>query len=160
MPTKSKTATAVMEEEELMEEEGVEEAEEGPSLLTGAELLAFYDEQSAAGLSHKEIAYKAGYYSVTAKGIERVNSTQFADALLEAKGFAVSKPRKGGGRGHAGFRQARVSGQGVLLVSQLAVRHVGGEPGAVYAVSYPGDGSIVLTPTGEVIPVARRKKEG
>lgn len=184
MPTKTKSATAVMEEpaltgEELelpeegdyaageddfgtaddgYEEEG-EESEEGEALLSGADLLAFYEEQAAAGVSHKDIAYKAGYYSVTKKGVERINGVQFSEALLEAKGLPISKAKPaGGGRNYPGARRARVSAAGMLLVSQLAVRNVGGVPGAIFSVSYPGDGSILLTPTGEITPMRTRDK--
>ena len=165
MPTTK--STSVMEppvlEEELYEQETeqvepVEQSagadEEAP--LTGADLLEFYESKQAEGMSHKDIAYQAGYFSVTKNGLERVNSTQFNEALLEAKGVPVTVKRSSGGRGRAGLTRARVSGQGVLLVSQLAVKNVGAEPGAVFAVSYPGDGQILLAPTGEVVPIRKR----
>ena len=159
MPTKTKAA--VMDEPEVIEQE-YEAFEEQPEIdedgpLTGEALLSFHDEKAAQGMSLKDIAYMAGYFSVTKTGQERVNSTAFKDALLEAKGIAVGGKRSGGGRGHAGLSRARVSGSGILLVSQLAVRNVGAEPGAVFSVSYPGDGQILLAPTGEVTPIVRRK---
>jgi hypothetical protein len=170
MPTKTKAA--VMDEPEVIEQEyedapepefEIEDADYSESdpdeadPLTGEELLAFHDEKAAQGMSLKDIAYMAGYFSVTKTGQERVNSTAFKDALLEAKGIAVGGKRSGGGRGHAGLSRARVSGSGILLVSQLAVRNVDAGPGAVFSVSYPGDGQILLTPTGEVTPIVRRK---
>lgn len=167
-----KTKSAVM--EPIVEEEQFETGPEpefeiqdadysgaeqsGP--LTGEELLAFYEEKAASGMGHKDIAYQAGYFSVTKTGIERVNSTQFNEALLSAKGVPVSTKRSSGGRGHAGLSRARVSGAGILLVSQLAVRQVGGVPGSVFQVSYPAEGQILLTDTGEVTPINRRKDSG
>lgn len=143
-------------------EGAVEEAPaaEQPAQLTGAELMAFYQQKLQEGFSHDEIAFKAGYYSVTKNGQERVLGSRFSEALLEAQGFPVGGKRRassGGGRAHAGLTRARVSGSGILLVSQLATRNVGAKPGAVFSVEYPGDGQILLTMTGEVKPVVRRK---
>lgn len=128
-----------------------------PVRLTGQELLSFYEEKQQTGRTHAEIAYDAGYYTVTKAGQERVTMAKFNAAMLEAKGVNTGGKFSGGGRSHAGLTRARVSGQGILLVSQLATRHVGAEPGAVFEVSYPGEGTIVLTPTGEVKPVVPRK---
>jgi hypothetical protein len=157
MPTKTKAEPAVTEEEIIAEQEVLAEAPEQPTPLVGGDLLAFYNQRLQEGLAHREIAREAGYFSMTEKGVERVLSTQFDRALLEAQGFPVSKGRAGSGRTHAGLSRARVSGSGILLVSQLAVRNVGAEAGAVFDVSYPGDGQILLSPTGEVTPIVRRK---
>lgn len=167
MPTKTKTEAkfdeAIMDAPEATEEAPVETfsvpAAEEPVQLTGAELMAFYQQKMSEGVSHDEIARKAGYYSITKNGHERVLRAAFGEALLEAQGFPVGKKAAPAGRNYAGFSRARVSGSGILLVSQLATRHVGAEPGAIFSVSYPGDGSIVLTPTGEVKPVVRRNVE-
>lgn len=128
-----------------------------PARLIGEDLLAFYEAKKQAGRRHAEIAYDAGYYSVTKAGQERVTMAQFNAAMLNAKGVDVGGKTGAAGRSHAGLTKARVSGQGILLVSQLATRHVGAEPGYVFEVSYPGDGQILLTPTGEVKPVVSRK---
>lgn len=179
MPTKTKAAPEpTMEEPQIIDEpqeQGDWEFDESadysaaacpapessePVQLTGEALLAFYDEKRAAGRSHVEIAYDAGYYTVTKAGQERVTKAKFNAALLEAKGVNTGDKSAGGGRSHAGLTKARVSGQGILLVSQLATRNVGAEPGAVFEVGYPGDGVIVLTPTGEIKPVVPRKGKG
>lgn len=164
MPTKVKAQPEIMEEElietSLEENAAVPETAETeqPVQLTGAELMAFYQQKLQDGCSHDQIAFKAGYYSVTKNGQERVLGSRFSEALLEAQGFPVGKKRgAGAGRSHAGLTRARVSGSGILLVSQLATRNVGAEPGAVFAVDYPADGQILLTMTGEVKPVIRRK---
>jgi hypothetical protein len=176
MPTKTKAALEpIMEEPQIIDEpqeQGGQEiidsadcsaaacpAPESPEpvRLTGEELLAFYDEKQQAGRRHAEIAYDAGYYTVTKTGQERVTMAQFNAALLEAKGVNTGDKSAGGGRSHAGLTKARVSGQGILLVSQLATRNVGAVEGSIFEVSYPGDGQILLTPTGEVKPVVPRK---
>lgn len=133
-------------------------ASEQPARLAGAELLAFYDEKKQAGRSHAQIAYAAGYYTVTKDGRERVMQAQFNEALLEAQGIETGSKSAGNDRGHAGLTKARVSGQGILLVSQLATRHIGATPGTVFSVEYPGSGQILLTMTDEFKPVVARKK--
>jgi hypothetical protein len=177
MPTKTKAVAEPIMEDLALTEEPLEEGDwniedadyageaEQPVLtepvqpvrLIGEDLLAFYEAKQQAGRRHAEIAYDAGYYSVTKAGQERVTMAQFNAAMLKAKGVDVGGKVGAAGRSHAGLTKARVSGQGILLVSQLATRHVGAEPGDVFEVSYPGEGAIVLTPTGEVKPVVRRK---
>jgi hypothetical protein len=186
MPTKTKAAAPepVLEEpietqdpEEALEDSGdwddegasiteaVEPAEaatgsvEPVARLVGAELLAFHNEQKAAGRSHTEIAFDAGYQTVTKTGQERVMVAQFNKALLEAQGIETGGGPTGPGRSHAGETKARVSGQGILLVSQLATRKIGAKVGEVFDVSYPEGGCILLTPTGVVEPVKPRKSE-
>lgn len=175
MPTKTKaTAESAIEEqgyqgpEEVLEDSGdfdgaSEEPEtdspepELPERITGPELLEFYAAKKEAGLNHAQIAYAAGYYTITKTGQERVMQAQFNEAYLSAQGIETGGESASSGRSHAGLSKARVSGQGILLVSQLATRHVGALPGYVFEVSYPGNGQILLTPTGDVKPVIPRK---
>ena len=133
------------------------EEAELPARLTGPELVAFYAEKKAAGRTHSEIAFAAGYYTITKSGQERTMMARFNEAYLEAQGIETGGREVGPGRSHAGETKARVSGQGILLVSQLATRKVGAKEGEVFEVSYPGDGAILLTPTGVVKPVQPRK---
>lgn len=182
MPTKTKAAPVLEEptefetpeealedsgewEESLTEEVAEPEACEAPQTqeadapvrMVGQELLNFYNDKKAAGRTHAQIAYDAGYYTVTKNGQERVMQAQFNEAFLKAQGIETGDGPSGPGRSHAGLSKARVSGQGILLVSQLATRHVEANPGDVFEVSYPGDGAILLRPTGEVKPVVKRK---
>jgi hypothetical protein len=178
MPTKTKAVAEAPMEDSVLTEEPIEQcdweiedaayeetaeqsapvsSEPLPARVTGEELLAFYEAKQQAGRRHAEIAYDAGYYTVTKSGQERVTMAQFNAAMLEAKGVNTGGKTGAAGRSHAGLTKARVSGQGILLVSQLATRHVGAEPGHVFEVSYPGDGQILLVPTGEVKPVVPRK---
>ena len=132
---------------------------EAVTRLIGAELLAFYNEKTAAGRSYADIALGAGYRKVTKTGQERVMKSQFANALLQAQGIDTGTSSTGSGGSHAGETRARVTGQGQLLVSQLAARKIGAQAGEVFEVSYPGDRTILLTPTGIVEPVRPRKGE-
>jgi AbrB-like transcriptional regulator len=160
MPTKTKAPVMeapVIEEQFEPETEGEDNA---IAVLIGEQLLAFYTEKAEEGMAQNDIAYKAGYFSVTKKGALRINVTQFHEALLAAKGVPVAKKKSvtGRGRGSAGLTRARVSGTGMLLVSQLAVREVGAEPGAIFQVSFPAEGQILLTNTGEIVPITPRGK--
>ena len=132
---------------------------EAVTRLVGAELLAFYNEKTAAGRSYLDIAFGAGYRKVTKTGQKRAMKSQFANALLQAQGIDTGTSPTGSGGSHAGETRARVTGQGQLLVSQLAARKIGAQAGEVFEVSYPGDGCILLTPTGIVEPVRPRKGE-
>jgi hypothetical protein len=127
--------------------------------LVGAELLDFYNAKVAEGMTYPDIAFAAGYRTVTKSGRERAMKSQFANAMLQAKGIDTGSQATGPGRAHDGESFARVSGQGQLLVSQLAMRKVGAEAGAVFSVSYPGEGAILLAPTGENRPVIARKNK-
>lgn len=139
---------------------------ENTEQLAGQALLDFYAAEKAKGRSHAEIAHDAGYFSVTKNNLTRVNLAQFNQAYLEASGVDTGgKSSSGAGRSHAGRERARVSGQGILLVSQLATRSIGAIPGAVFTVEYPtgeaqGAGAqILLTLTDQIDPIVTRKSK-
>jgi hypothetical protein len=176
MPTKTKSPVMeppVIEDEQLEPEapelggheeafgEGEADEEDGTvAMLTGAELLELHAAKVAEGMALKDIAYQAGYFGITKDGKTRIALNAFKDALLEANGISVAKKKSvmGRGRGSAGLTRARVSGAGVLLVSNMAVAHVGAEVGSIFQVSFPGEGQILLTATGEIVPVSPRGK--
>jgi hypothetical protein len=178
MPTKTKAAPVEPEElDESVEDaaysdteqpEFPEEPEDSETLeeqrrLSGQELLDFYAAKKEEGFTHADIAYKAGYYTVTKTKQERIMSAQFNEAMLLAQGIEIGGKPASAGRSHAGMSKARVSGQGILLVSQLATRSIGAQPGAVFSVEYPTGGlvgpgaQILLTLTDEFKPVVTRK---
>jgi hypothetical protein len=133
---------------------------EAPAPLIGEALLAFFN-SNRESFPINEIARRAGYVTLaTRNGVtqERVMMGRFNAALLFAQGIDTGTGSYGTGRSHAGKTQARISGSGILLVSQLATREVEGRPGDVYSVTYPGGGQILLTPTGENRPVEPRNK--
>jgi hypothetical protein len=139
--------------------EAPEEAPELPVRLVGQELLDFYNAKKAEGWSHETIGFNAGYVSITKTKQERFQAAAFNKEYLKAQGtIQEGESSPGGGRSHAGETRARVTGQGVLLVSQLAVNRVGAVAGEVFAVEYPADGQILLTSTGVVEAVIPRGK--
>jgi hypothetical protein len=139
--------------------EAPEEAPELPVRLVGQELLDFYNAKKAEGWSHETIGFNAGYVSITKTKQERFQAAAFNKEYLKAQGtIQEGESSPGGGRSHAGETRARVTGQGVLLVSQLAVNRVGAVAGEVFAVEYPADGQILLTTTGVVEAVIPRGK--
>lgn len=173
MPTKKAPATDFTEQLEAapvdaalpFPSEGIEylapvDSGEALAPLVGEALLAFFN-SNRENLPVGEIARRAGYVTLaTRNGVtqERVMMSRFNAALLFAQGIDTGTGSSGTGRSHAGKTQARISGSGILLVSQLATREVGGKPGDVYSVTYPGNGQILLTPTGENRPVEPRNK--
>ena len=141
------------------------EAPEPPVRLEGSDLLAFYNEQLAAGLAHAEIAKAAGYYTVTSKGAERLMLARFNEKFLAAQGHDLGPGKsRGSGRSRAGLSQAKVTGNGSLLVSHLAVQNCGGVQGQIFQVEYPtgdfiGPGAqILLTLTEEIVPIKSRTR--
>lgn len=177
MPTKTKAASALEKAvEDFVPEEAVEDAcsvpepndaeSEQPERLTGQELLDFYATKKAEGFSHTNIAYKAGYYTVTKKGRERTMAAQFNEAMLHAQGIETGGKPAGTGRSAGIPTKARAAGSGLLLVSQLVTRAVGAGPGSMFTISYPAEGlqgpgaQILLTLTDEVKPVVSRKRKG
>ncbi len=128
--------------------------------LIGAELLEAVEGWRGAGRTIAEMAYLAGYYTVTKDGQERVLKAAFNNAFLEAQGFATGGSGSSRAHGNDGRNFARVSAGGQLLVSQLATREVKAVPGAVFSVEYPEPGVITLRLTDEVRPVMPRKKAG
>lgn len=139
--------------------EAAEEAPELPARLVGQELLDFYNAKKAEGWKHNTIGFHAGYVSITKTGQQRFQKSAFNEEWLRVTGvIEESESTSGGGRSHAGETRARVTGQGVLLVSQLAVNRVGAVAGEVFAVSYPADGQILLTTTRTIEAVIPRGK--
>jgi hypothetical protein len=136
-----------------------EEAPELPVRLVGQALLDFYNAKKAEGWKHNTIGFHAGYVSTTKTGQQRFQKSAFNEEWLKVTGvIEESESTSGGGRSHAGESRARVTGQGVLLVSQLAVSRVGAARGEVFAVEYPADGQILLISTGVVEAVIPRGK--
>lgn len=162
MPRKTTAPTEPVMDEQQVETTATEPSVEQPSRLVGQELIAFYNERKALGKTHAQIAYDAGYYSVTKNNRERTLVAQFNEAFLEAQGVETGG-RAAVGRSSDGLSSARVSGQGILLVSQLATRHVGAVQGSVFTVEYPqGDlkgvgAQILVTLTDTHKPVVPRK---
>jgi hypothetical protein len=129
--------------------------------LTGDELLSAVESWKAERKTIGQMAFSAGYVTVTKDGQERVLQAAFNKAILEAQGHIVGgRPGSSRARANDGLSFARVTAQGQLLVSQLATREIKAQPGAVFTVEFPEAGAILLRLTDEIRPVTPRKKRG
>lgn len=70
-----------------------------PDALRGKVLLKKVKELEH--LSREEKAKTCGYYTVTKKGVTRVNMMKFLNALIEAEGIQIDSTQSGNGRGGA-----------------------------------------------------------
>lgn len=143
----------------LASEEPSESALPASLRMTHGELLNAVEGWKQAGKSIADMAFAAGYVTVTEKGQERVLQSTFNKALLEAQGLVVGPTPRLHPK-NDGHDFARVTAQGQILVSQLATREVNAVPGAVFAVEYPEPGVISLRLTDQVKPIVPRKKRG
>lgn len=102
--------------------------------LTGKTLLKKVKELEH--LSREEKAKTCGYYTVTKKGVTRVNMMKFLNALVEAQGFKIDSPQSGSGRGgrSASYR-ITVQSNGNLLIGSAYTKQMGLQPGDEFEIS-------------------------
>jgi hypothetical protein len=110
-------------------------------MLTGPELLAKVKELGDANKS--DLVRECGYV----KDNGRLCYVDFYDALLEAKGFTMSKAK---GAGRRLTYKTKVQFNGKLQIGDGYVREMGLEPGAEFEIKL-GRNNITLT---HAIPVA------
>lgn len=105
----------------------------GSTMLTGSELLSKVKEMSHA--SKSDLVRAAGYVSIKKDGSERLNFAAFYEALLEAKGFNLSRSgSRGGKRGRSLSYVATVQGNGNLLVGSAYTAKLGFAPGDLFQI--------------------------
>jgi len=107
-------------------------------MLTGPELLAKVKELDDA--SKSELVRECGYLSLKKDGSERLNFTAFYEALLEAKGIALTSAKK---VGRKLSNKAKVQFNGNLMVGSAYVDQLGFKPGAEFDIKL-GRNSITL----------------
>ena len=102
--------------------------------LTGKALLKKVKE--LGHLSKEEKARTCGYYTVTKKGVTRVNMVKFLNALAEAAGIPLESTQSGSGRGgrSASYR-ITVQSNGNLLIGSAYTKQMGLEPGDEFEIS-------------------------
>jgi hypothetical protein len=93
-------------------------------MLTGSELLAKLKELGDA--SKSVLVRECGYISTKKDGTERLNFTAFYEALLEAKGVALTSEKKAGRKLS---NKAKVQFNGNLMVGSAYVTSMGFQPG-------------------------------
>jgi len=108
-------------------------------MLTGSELLAKLKELGDA--SKSVLVRECGYVSTKKDGTERLNFTAFYEALLEAKGVALTSEKK---PGRKLSNKAKVQFNGNLLVGSAYVTSMGFQPGDEFDIKL-GRTSITLS---------------
>ena len=117
-----------------------------PDALTGKALLKKVKELEH--LSKEDKARTCGYYTVTKKGVTRVNMMKFLTALAEAAGIQIDSTPSGSGRGgrSASYR-ITVQSNGNLLIGSAYTKQMGLQPGDEFEISL-GRKHIRLTQLG------------
>ncbi|MGB3298871.1 MAG: AbrB family transcriptional regulator [Phormidesmis sp.] len=87
-------------------------------------------------LSREEKAKTCGYYTVTKKGVTRVNMMKFLNALIEAEGIQIDSTQSSNGRGgrSASYR-ITVQSNGNLLIGSAYTKQMGLTPGDEFEIS-------------------------
>ena len=107
-------------------------------MLTGSELLAKVKE--LGDVSKSELVRECGYVSTKKDGTERLNFTAFYEALLGAKGVALTSEKNAGRKLS---NKAKVQFNGNLMVGSAYVDQLGFKPGAEFDIKL-GRNSITL----------------
>lgn len=95
--------------------------------LTGKALLQRVSELQH--LSRREKARECGYISVKKNDEIRVNSGEFLNAILEAKGVSLDLESERDGRGREASYRASVHKNGQILIGQAYTQKMGLKPG-------------------------------
>lgn len=105
-----------------------------PKPLTGQALVSKVKELENA--SKEEKARACGYYTVTSKGVERVNMMKFYNAMIEATGIELDNKQKPNGRGgrSASYRIS-VQSNGNLLIGSAYTKKMELQPGDEFEIS-------------------------
>ncbi|MEO1297001.1 MAG: AbrB family transcriptional regulator [Cyanobacteria bacterium J06636_16] len=108
--------------------------EQKVEMLTGQDLIQKVKELDT--LSKEEKAKACGYYTITKKGVKRVNMMKFMNALLDAEGIQLDSEQGANGRGgrSASYR-ITVQYNGNLLIGSTYTKHMGLKPGDEFEIS-------------------------
>ena len=107
-------------------------------MLTGSELLAKLKE--LGNVSKSVLVRECGYVSTKKDGTERLNFTAFYEALLEAKGVALTPEKKAGRKL---TNKAKVQFNGNLMVGKAYTGMLDLKPGDAFDIKL-GRNSITL----------------
>lgn len=100
--------------------------------LKGKDLLNQVKELSDK--SRRERAKKCGYYTITKNQEERVNLTEFYDAVLEAKGVPLDPDTKTDGRGREATYRVSVHKNGQIVIGSTYTKAMGLKPGDEFEI--------------------------
>jgi hypothetical protein len=99
--------------------------------LTGRALL---QKVKGSDLPRRELAKLCGYYTVTKDGVERVNLTDFYDALLAAKGIPLDPEGTKDGRGREATYRVSVHKNGSIVIGSNYTQEMGLQPGDEFEI--------------------------
>ncbi|MCL1470922.1 AbrB family transcriptional regulator [Argonema antarcticum] len=100
--------------------------------LTGKALLNKVKELSH--LPRRETAKRCGYYSVTKNNLDRVNLTDFYDAVLEARGIALNPEGSKDGRGREATYRVSVHKNGQIVIGSTYTESMGLKSGDEFEI--------------------------
>ncbi len=106
------------------------EAENVP--LKGKALLQKVKEFS--DLTRREKAKRCGYYTVGKNNQDRVNVADFVEALLEAKGIALTPESSKDGRGREPTYRVSVHQNGQMVIGSTYTKGMGLQPGDEFEI--------------------------
>lgn len=102
--------------------------------LTGEELLTKVKELGSMTKEGK--ARECGYYTVTKKGVERVNMMKFLNALIDAEGIELDgKQSKNGRGGRSASYRITVQSNGNLLIGSAYTKQMDLKPGDEFEIA-------------------------
>ena len=91
--------------------------------LTGKALLQKAKELN--NLPKREQAKKCGYFTRGKDGVDRVNLTEFYEAVLAARGFAINPEQNKDGRGREPTFRVSVHKNGQIVIGSTYTRSMG-----------------------------------
>lgn len=107
-------------------------SEEKSTPLVGKALLQKVKELSE--IPRRQRAKACGYYTVTKNGKERVNLTEFYDAVLMAKGIPLDPERTKDGRGREATFRVSVHRNGQIVIGSSYTKKMGLKPGDEFEI--------------------------
>ena len=100
--------------------------------LTGKALLSKVKELS--DVPRRETAKQCGYVITSKSGQERVNLTDFYDAVLAAKGIAITAKAEKDGRGREATYEITVQKNGQMIIGKAYTKEMGLKQGDEFTI--------------------------
>jgi hypothetical protein len=100
--------------------------------LTGKALLSKVKELS--DMPRTETARECGYFSISKSGKERVNLSDFYDAVLAAKGIAITAKAEKDGRGREATYEIVVHKNGQMIIGAAYTKEMGLKQGDEFTI--------------------------
>jgi AbrB-like transcriptional regulator len=102
--------------------------------LVGEELLQKVEE--LGNISKEDKARRCGYFTQTAKGVERVNLMKFYNALIDAKGIEIDSKQSMSGRGgRLPSNKVTVQSNGNMLIGAAYTKQMNLKEGDTFEIT-------------------------